>query len=198
MVLIDLQWHKSTLGGLDILSVILTLLNGLVVLDEKSPELKKIIDAISADVSPCLIVQYHLERAACQLEYFERSKAQLSLKNAAEAAGIKLELDGALSKRTHFQCRSNSNQRLCYNESSSMSGHQETEYSDLPLNCKNTDDTLLDSVNFDDRHLVEASTSLSDEQLACIPAIGIFERKSMHSSADGVDAEVPFVYVDKV
>uniref|UniRef100_A0A915DKC0 Uncharacterized protein n=1 Tax=Ditylenchus dipsaci TaxID=166011 RepID=A0A915DKC0_9BILA len=84
------------------------------------------------------------------------------------------------------------------NGSSSMSGHQETEYSDLPLNCKNTDDTLLDSVNFDDRHLVEASTSLSDEQLACILAIGIFERKSMHSSADGVDAEVPFVYVDKV
>uniref|UniRef100_A0A915EBZ3 Uncharacterized protein n=1 Tax=Ditylenchus dipsaci TaxID=166011 RepID=A0A915EBZ3_9BILA len=178
------------------------------VLDEKSPELKKIIDAIfeqlellldakSADVSPCLIVQYHLERAACQLEYFERSKAQLSLKNAAEAAGIKLELDGALGKGLIFSAGATSI-NASTNGSSSMSGHQETEYSDLPFNCKNTDDTLLDSVNFDDRHLVEASTSLSDEQLACILAIGIFERKSMHSSADGVDAEVPFVYVDKV
>uniref|UniRef100_A0A915CUZ4 Uncharacterized protein n=1 Tax=Ditylenchus dipsaci TaxID=166011 RepID=A0A915CUZ4_9BILA len=174
----------------------------LMVLDEKSPELKKIIDAIfeqlellldakSADVSPCLIVQYHLERAACQLEYFERSKAQLSLKNAAEAAGSSWNWMGLLAKGLIFSAGATPINASATNESSSMSGHQETEYSDLPLNCKNTDDTLLDSVNFDDRHLVEASTSLSDEQLACIPAIGIFERKSMHSSADGVMPKCP-------
>uniref|UniRef100_A0A915D4T9 Uncharacterized protein n=1 Tax=Ditylenchus dipsaci TaxID=166011 RepID=A0A915D4T9_9BILA len=156
------------------------------------------IDAKSADVSPCLIVQYDLERAACQLEYFERSKAQLSLRMQLKQPGSNWNWMGLLAKGLIFSAGATSINASATNGSSLMSGHQEIEYSDLPLNCKSTDDTLLDYVNFDDRHLVEASTSLSDEQLACILAIGIFETKSMHSSADGVDAEVPFVYVDKV
>uniref|UniRef100_A0A915D904 Sex-regulated protein janus-B n=1 Tax=Ditylenchus dipsaci TaxID=166011 RepID=A0A915D904_9BILA len=66
--------------------------------DEKSPELKKIIDAIfeqlellldakSADVSPCLIVQYHLERAHSSGCRFSKEAPPPASKAAQELTG---------------------------------------------------------------------------------------------------------------
>lgn len=67
---------------------------------------------------------------------------------------------------------------------------------DLPVNCRNTDDTLLERVRLDDDTLGTVEGALSDEQLAYVLVLGLYERRTTY--ADELQKEKLRSFIDKV
>lgn len=64
------------------------------------------------------------------------------------------------------------------------------------MNCRNTDDTLLERVRLDDDSLGAVEGALSDEQLAYVLVLGLYERRTTY--ADELQKEKLRSFIDKV
>lgn len=165
-----------------------------------------------------LLVQYQLEKASFKSDYFETTEASLAVGRAAELAGIKVELGGALGRRTRFQDKSISqlvlsvcslahysvlialvHSPLSLQKSISKVDAREpspSDVEDLPTVCANSDDTVLDSIRLDDSSPATCPQYLSDDQLAVV--LALVTTGSSRRSLDELDREEACVYVEEV
>lgn len=59
-----------------------------------------------------IFIEFLLEKASYQLDYFDQQEALKAIEKALEIAGLNIVLDGALGKRTRFQQKSTAQLKL--------------------------------------------------------------------------------------
>ncbi|KAK3576768.1 hypothetical protein CHS0354_014583 [Potamilus streckersoni] len=154
-------------------------------LDNKSPTLKEtvaeLIDILQKKVplmmddnNRDLIIQFYLEAAFLSYMFYDYRNAKDNINKARKMTGLVVELTGAMGKRTLFQQESKA--QLILNVSREGTGHpvstetliaQIPEY--LPKVLRLDDDTVMNSISFEDKSL-EHVPSLSAAEQAVILA----------------------------
>uniref|UniRef100_A0AC35TTU9 TPR_REGION domain-containing protein n=1 Tax=Rhabditophanes sp. KR3021 TaxID=114890 RepID=A0AC35TTU9_9BILA len=125
-------------------------------------------------------VTYLLESVYFHLNFFNYEEAEKALERAMEFAGIKLELEGEMGKRTKFQetflpqLVAKSYVTDTNLEDSSFSC---TDASLLPTNVCLNDDTLLENLKLE-KEIVEAN--LSPLQSACVLTTAYYQLRTQH------------------
>jgi hypothetical protein len=160
----------------------------------------KSIQKLAVNAPRGQFIEFLLEKSYTQINYFEYSAAKDTIDEVFKAVGIhKIGLGGALGKRTKFQQYSipqltlqlelNSTDEMA-NDSLAVVPKNE----DLPRNCKNADETLLEEVTYDER---QGREQLNEQQTACILALAIWERHS-NSSMQELGNETTVALLDEV
>ncbi|KAL3874310.1 hypothetical protein ACJMK2_037342 [Sinanodonta woodiana] len=156
-------------------------------LDIKSPTLKEcvseLIDTLQKkeplmtdDKNRDLIIHFYLEAAYLSYMFYDYRKAKDHINTARKMTGLVVELTGAMGKRTRFQQESKA--QLILNVRKEGTGQpvstetltaQLPEY--LPKVLRLDDDTLMDSISFEDKSLELVPNLNAIEQaviLACM------------------------------
>ncbi|GFG34972.1 hypothetical protein Cfor_09317, partial [Coptotermes formosanus] len=128
------------------------------VMDEFSPTLHKSITSLVEELVRCepLMIKrhnqicFHLEAAQIHLFYRHVAKSQEYCKMALKAADMKVELAGALGKRTHFQTKELAQLtiRVSVAESNRIKNLPTVQSEHLPKDLRLKDEVRLDKIKF--------------------------------------------------